>query len=280
MGEWRLRLRYHYGATLDLLSLPLTRFFEEDVGADYGVGLRQKLELVYRTRRAQRSIPTASTFLEHLAMCESILRIPESEPGVAVECGCYKGGSTASLSLACRLTGRRLLVFDSFAGLPAPASGDLAHFVPRDRVSHTYEEGAFSATLEEVRRNVARYGAPEVCEFRPGFFDETLPDLDERCVFAFVDVDLTESLKTCLAAIWPRLADGGELWSHEAHHAEIAAHFFDDDWWSETLGTPAPGLIGAGSGLNLSTHLETPLGYTIKNPSVVRAVEQEWGAPA
>jgi Macrocin-O-methyltransferase (TylF) len=270
-----MSLGRRYGEVLDLLSLPLTGLFDRELGAQYGVGRLEKLQLVYQARRAERGIPTASSFLEHLAMAGSILRVPPAVPGAVIECGCYKGGSTASLSLACRLANRRLLVFDSFAGLPEPSSEDAAHYVPRDRASHTYKQGAFSATLAEVERNVSRFGAAEVCDFRSGYFERTLPELSEQCVFAFVDVDLTESVKTCLKHIWPLLADGSELWSHEAHHAEICALFFDNQWWSEALGVPAPGLIGAGSGLNLSSHLETPIGYTIKNPKVARVFEQE-----
>jgi O-methyltransferase len=270
------RLRYHYGALLDVAGLPLTELFSADVGAQHGVGTLRKLQLSYQARRAQLRVPTASTFVEHLAMAKSILRIDPSVPGVVIECGCFKGGSTASLSLACRLANRRLLVFDSFAGLPEPGEGDAAHQVPRDGATHTYERAAFSATLDEVRANVARFGAVEVCQFVPGYFEQTLPELDEACVFAFVDVDLTDSVKTCLRYIWPRLADGCEMWTHEAHHAEIADLFFDHDWWKQALGAPAPGLIGAGSGLNLAHHLDTPIGYAIKNPEVAHAIAQDW----
>jgi hypothetical protein len=270
--------RWHYGELLDVLSLPLTGLFKSDVGRKHGVGLPQKLQLAYRARRAQRRIPTASTFVEHLAMAESLLRVDPSVPGIAVECGCFMGGSTASLSLACLLAGRRLRVFDSFAGLPAPREGDAAHYVPRDRATHTYERGAFRSTVDEVQANIGRFGAPEVCELVPGFFEDTLPELAEPCVFAFVDVDLTESLETCLRHLWPRLTDGCLLWTHEAHHAEIADLFFDDDWWMEVLDVAAPGLIGAGSGLNLSHHLETPIAFTVKNPGVARVVRQDWGA--
>ncbi|HLT27990.1 MAG TPA: TylF/MycF/NovP-related O-methyltransferase, partial [Zeimonas sp.] len=35
-----------------------------------------------------------------------------------VEAGCFKGGSTAKLSLLAELAGRELVVFDSFEGLP------------------------------------------------------------------------------------------------------------------------------------------------------------------
>jgi macrocin-O-methyltransferase TylF-like protien len=268
--------RYHYASLLDVLALPLTGLFSGEVGARHGVGSLRKLQLSYQARRAQLRVPTASTFVEHLAMAESVLRVDPSVPGVVIECGCWKGGSTASLSLACRLTNRRLLVFDSFAGLPEPREGDAEHHIPRDRATHTYERGAFSATLDEVRSNVARFGAIEACQFVPGYFEQTLPALSEPCVFAFVDVDLTDSVKTCLTYIWPRLADGCELWTHEAHHAEIADLFFDDEWWKEALGVPAPGLIGAGSGLNLSHRIETPIGYAIKNPEVSHSVKQDW----
>jgi O-methyltransferase len=269
-------LRYRYGAMVDLLGLPLIGLFDDDVGREYGVGTREKLELAYRARRAQHSIPTASSFLEHLAMAEAILRVPASVDGVVVECGCYKGGSTASLSLASRLAGRRLLVFDSFAGLPEPGGDDAVHHVLRDQTAHTYERGAFSGGLSEVRRNVERFGAPELCEFVPGYFEDTLPGFDQPCVFAFVDGDLTESVKTCVENLWPRLAPNCSLWTHEAHHAEIAELFFDADWWGDALGSEPPGLAGAGSGLGLSSHAQTPIGYAVKQPAQVRVVEQDW----
>src|SRR5690606_19018518 len=48
----------------------------------------------------------------------AVLQAAPNEPGVLVEAGCFKGGSTAKLSLLAELAGRELVVFDSFEGLP------------------------------------------------------------------------------------------------------------------------------------------------------------------
>jgi O-methyltransferase len=42
-------------------------------------------------------------------------------PGVIVEAGCYKGGSTAKFSLMAEKVNRDLVVFDSFQGIPENA---------------------------------------------------------------------------------------------------------------------------------------------------------------
>ena len=57
---------------------------------------------------------------QHLVLVNEILGLPRSLRGDVVECGCYCGASTANLSLACALTGRKLIVCDSFEGLPNP----------------------------------------------------------------------------------------------------------------------------------------------------------------
>src|ERR1700741_4049227 len=55
---------------------------------------------------------------EVLSYCQTILSLPNDIPGVVVEAGCYKGGSTAKFSLAADLADRQLVVFDSFQGIP------------------------------------------------------------------------------------------------------------------------------------------------------------------
>jgi hypothetical protein len=89
------------------------------------------------------------------------------------------------------------------------------------------------------------------------------------------DVDLRQSLEVCLNHLWPRLSDGCYLFTHEAAHREIASLFFDDAWWRLNLGCPAPGLVGAGSGLELlpvDGSFRSDLAYTIKGPRDLRVV--------
>jgi len=102
-------------------------------------------------------IRTGTSYKTHLAMALKILETPPEVVGDVIECGTWKGGSAANLSLVCRIVGRRLKIFDSFEGLPAGESGD--------REAHHYRSGDYCGTLEEVRRNIRRYGAIESCEF-------------------------------------------------------------------------------------------------------------------
>jgi hypothetical protein len=99
-----------------------------------------------------------SNFLYHLIMAGKILRIPKGLPGDLVECGCFKGGSAVNLSRLAALTGRRLHLFDSFEGLPAPQAGDKEHLVLSELQFHTYEGGAYAGSVKEVQQNIRKYG--------------------------------------------------------------------------------------------------------------------------
>ena len=117
----------------------------------------RKLALGVRMFLNTVRIRNGTSYKTHLAMALKILETPPEVVGDVIECGTWKGGSAANLSLVCRIVGRRLKIFDSFEGLPAGESGD--------REAHHYRSGDYCGTLEEVRRNIRRYGAIESCEF-------------------------------------------------------------------------------------------------------------------
>src|ERR1017187_6303006 len=84
----------------------------------YRVGFFRKLCIGSRFYLNRLLIPTGANPKMHLAMALKLLEI-----GIVVECGTWKGGTAANLSIICRLTGRQLFIFDSFRGLP-PADPD------------------------------------------------------------------------------------------------------------------------------------------------------------
>ena len=233
-----------------------------------------KTALLVRVVSNRIRVTSATGLVEQLAMVSALLRLPPSIEGAVVECGCYMGGATTNLSLATRLVGRKLYVFDSFEGLPEPNASDIRHWAMNVGEYHSYAKGSWYGPLDTVKANVAKYGAPEVCTFIKGYFDATLPLFSERIGFAFCDVDLRKSLETCLRYLWPLLSADGLLFTHEAHHLEIASLFYDQAIWTDSV----PGLVGAGSGLGLSPMPDgsfgSCIGYAIKSPSVkVESVE-------
>lgn len=263
LGFWR--------KAITLLNLPiiLLDYLRSETGHEFGISLTSKIWLIFTMARNNRRIPTASHFTEHLIMATQILRVPRSIEGCVVECGSYKGGSAANLSLICDLCNRKLEIFDSFAGLPEPSTSDKSHVLVNFQEIHTYEKGAFRGPLDEVKGNISKFGKISACHFNVGYFDQTLPHFSQKCALIFLDVDLVDSLETCFTYLWPLLQDGCYLFTHEAHHTEIARFFFSEEWWRAHLHCGAPGLIGAGTGLGLLPSpggFKSHLGYTVKNP--------------
>src|SRR5258707_3719866 len=162
-----------------------------------------------RTWLNKKFARSGTYFRELLLISDAILK--STVPGVVVECGCYLGGGTATLSTACRKARRRLHAFDSFCGLPEPSAEDMNHMVLSDNEIHRYTKGAFAGSLDTVKSNVSRFGAIGSCEFWPGYFEDTLPRFKEQVAVAFCDVDLVGSLKTCIQYLWPLMPDEGVL---------------------------------------------------------------------
>ena len=256
-----------------IVSIPviLSEYFDASTGSDYKIGFFAKLRLARKMARNRRKIETRSHFLEHLVMATQILRVPKSVEGAVVECGTFKGGSAANLSLVCALCDRQLEIFDSFAGLPEPSTRDKEHVLLAPRQIHSYEQGALHGPLAEVQQNLSRWGAIHCCRFNVGYFEQTVCNFSRNCVLIFLDVDLLQSLETCLRHLWPRLQDGCYVFAHEVHHLEICALFFCESWWRSNLKCGAPGLIGAGTGLGLlpaSGGFISALGYAVKNAAI------------
>ena len=182
--------------SLLVAPMMLSEFFEGSTGAEYGVEFIQKLVLVLRMAWNHFRVPTASHIFEHLAMATRIMRTPKTVPGCIIECGCWKGGSAANLSLVAKLCGRTLNIFDSFSGLPP---------TPPDEI-HTYAEGEYCGSLREVQANIRRCGALGCCRLHEGFFDATLPAFHEPAIFIFLDVDLTLSPVPVAATEWGLLS--------------------------------------------------------------------------
>lgn len=121
------------------------------------------------------------------------------DDGDFVEAGVFRGGSALLIWQAMRpgSDSRRLHLFDSFAGLPAPG--------PRDRL----EEGRMSDT--SVDRVAGLFDDPRVV-IHPGWIPATFEGSGVLSIaFAHVDLDLERSMLDACEFIYPRLRPGGVI---------------------------------------------------------------------
>jgi len=214
------------------------------LGARYPIplSLPRRLALLRRFVATTNHVRAYHTQAEILTVVDRILRLAGRADLTVVEAGCGKGASTAKLSLATRVAGGRLLAFDSFRGLPENDE----HHRNLDGRRVRFRAGAFTGRLPSVRRTVARFGAPEVCELRKGWFADTLPAVTEALDVVLLDVDLVASTRTCVTHLYPRLRAGGVLFSQDGHLRATVALLGEPRFWRDEVGVEPPEIPGLG----------------------------------
>jgi O-methyltransferase len=205
------------------------------------LSLGSRLRLLGRFLRITKSVSSPHTQSEMLAFYTEMMLTPPTVEGVFVEAGCFKGGSTAKFSLAAAAMGRRLVVFDSFEGIP---ENEEKHGRTLSGRSAPFERGDYAGSLDEVRASVTKYGEVEVCSFVKGWFDDTAPLFEEKIAGVYLDVDLESSTRTCLKYFYPLLQVGGALYSQDGHLALVVDLFDDDAFWREEVGCEKPHVEG------------------------------------
>ncbi len=129
-------------------------------------------------------------------------------PGDVVECGCAQGGSAALMALTLRQlrSQRKLWLFDTFEGLPAPTAED-----PDFEVADLFT-GTCVGKLNEVRELFDRLGVLDGTEFVKGLFQQVLPATAVPQISVLhIDGDWYESVKVCLEFLYNKVAPQGVI---------------------------------------------------------------------
>ncbi|MEO9189942.1 MAG: TylF/MycF/NovP-related O-methyltransferase [Acetobacteraceae bacterium] len=241
-------------------------FVVNRLGQPYGIGPRRKFALLRKIQRNVRNTSGGTTVEQLLLLAEELFKIPPSLKGDVVECGCWRGTSSAALSLVCALVGRKLHVCDSFEGLPEPRNDEERfdiHAGSGERY-YVWEKGEYSGSLELVRNTISTYGDISVCAFVKGYFRDSLKTFDPGpIVFVFEDADLASSVEDCLTYLWPIMPHGARFYSHEPWSEHVVALFYDRTWWREKFDTHIPGFYGSGRGIMAGLQY-SQIGYTEK----------------
>lgn len=140
-------------------------------------------------------------------------------PGDFVEAGVALGG-TAILLGKLKPPGRKLILYDVFATIPAPGpeDGSDAHERYAEIASGKSKglgDAEYYGYVEDligvVRGNLAKFGLTEAddrIEFVEGLFEQTL-NPPGSVSLAHIDCDWYESVRVCIGQIYPLLSPGG-----------------------------------------------------------------------
>lgn len=211
------------------------------------LSLEKKIELLLAFTKTTNAVRGYHTLAEILTACDRIFRVAplasNMRTPIVVEAGAGSGSSTAKLSLATRMVGGHLHVFDSFRGIP---ENDEKHQMLDGRPL-VFRRGAFRGRLTSVKNTVERFGAIEVCTFHKGLFEETVPLFKETIDFALLDVDLLASTRTCVKQFFPLLAPDGVMLSQDGHLRAIVELFSSAEFWRSEVGVALPHIIGLGT---------------------------------
>ena len=157
------------------------------------------------------------------ALIEAVAYVCENNiPGDFVECGVWKGGSSAAIAktlVHLGQTQRTLWMYDTFDGMSAPTDSDV-DFLGQTADTLLDQQDVTDATsvwcrspLEEVQQTMTQTGYPMECiRFIKGKVEETLPQHAPQCVSLLrLDTDWYESTRCELEILFPCLEAGGVL---------------------------------------------------------------------
>jgi len=158
-------------------------------------------------------------------------------PGAFVECGVWRGGCAAIMAAVAQRagSGRRIWLFDSFEGLPAPTAPDgtkAAEWAGAPGAAELGRADRLVASEQDVRDVLARAGVDRgPIEIRTGWFQSTLPAARAEIgpiALLRLDGDWYESTMTCLENLYDQVAPGGTVIVDDYDYWEGARRAVDE----------------------------------------------------
>ena len=161
-----------------------------------------------------------------LAFCDAVQYVSKHNiAGDIVECGVWKGGSTAAAArtlMNLNQTSRTLWMYDTYDGMSAPSANDvdLRGQCADELMANDQADSAESpdsiwcrCSLETVQQTMAQTGYPETnIRYVKGKVEDTLPEVSpDKISILRLDTDWYESTRCELEVLFPKLAVGGVL---------------------------------------------------------------------
>jgi O-methyltransferase len=208
---------------------------------DLNLSWAQRVGVLRRLLWASIRVESPHTMDEILSYVMHILRLPKSREGVLVEAGCFKGSSSVKFSIAAKLAGRQLVIFDSFKGIP-PNNEDHGTNIFGGEAG--FAQGDWAGSINEVKSNIKNYGEIDCCTFVEGYFENSMPSFKTKVAAAYIDVDLVSSTETCLEYLYPLMEKGGSIFSQDGHLPLVINLLDDATFWKNRIGVSKPQING------------------------------------
>lgn len=189
----------------------------------------------------RRVLPyTMTSAARVVALCDAVRYLVENRiPGDIVECGVWKGGSMMAVAQVLTSLGeteRHLYLFDTFEGMTAPSSEDVAADGRSAQALMASSDPADPrsvwcvAPLEGVKAALAGTGYDFArMHFVKGRVEDTVPgQAPDRIALLRLDTDWYESTRHELEHLYPRLAPGGVLVLDDYGHWQGARKAVDE----------------------------------------------------
>lgn len=183
--------------------------------------------------------PFTMTSVERaVSLMQAVKYVVENEiEGDFVECGVWRGGSMMIVALILRQLGdtnRKLYLYDTFEGMPAPSDEDVdfqgtaAEKLFNETVKT--DEGWCYADRADVLRNLHTTDYPKDNIFLvEGKVEDTIPEtLPEKICLLRLDTDWYDSTKHELTHLYPNLSENGVLIIDDYGHWQGARKATDD----------------------------------------------------
>jgi O-methyltransferase len=224
----RNRRRYHLYVATDTSSDPEWSLINHVKTAPQNVSLQERFDIARRAfrriwgqvplpdhgrqierdnefaREFTRLSPESDVTAERKFNLNQLFRLAYSVVGEVAECGVYKGASAYFLArhIQQATLDKKLLLFDSFAGLSQPESIDQSY----------WEEGELRSHVNHVRDALAPLGPTPFVELYEGWIPTRFAEVgDRRFCFIHIDVDLYRPTLDSIAFFYSRMSPRGVI---------------------------------------------------------------------
>lgn len=207
--------------------------------ADIAVELEKiDIDLIKNIIDNKYTMTSPQRLINTLKSCQYVVK--NNIPGDFVECGVWRGGNGILAKTIFEYLGsnKKVWMFDTFQGMTAPTSVDVAaktqlaaesHFLESQK--ETYNEWCY-ASLEDVKKNCSDAGLDiNAFKFVEGDVCQTLKkpkNIPAAISVLRLDTDWYESTKAELEILYPRLSDRGVLIIDDYGHWEGARKAVDE----------------------------------------------------